>query len=174
MLKNNKLFNRVNSGLALPPKIAKQVVVFQPDKKQTGTGETLIVVGLDCSGWVLRPTGNPIIFGFVYGLFHALANSSEGFTELAFEILKTFSEVDIGKFAMVVCNIWRQRNSKLWNDSFQLEAQVVFSALKSLCDWVAAKEKKNGPSFSGNSLASGSLNNIDSSGVWQKPPVTYV
>ncbi|XVE90020.1 hypothetical protein DITRI_Ditri20bG0042800 [Diplodiscus trichospermus] len=54
---------------------------------------------------------------------------------------------------MVAWNIWRQRNSKLWNNSFLTEEQAVFSALEALCDWVAAKEKKGGPSFAGSSLA---------------------
>ncbi|XVE68769.1 hypothetical protein DITRI_Ditri09bG0096500 [Diplodiscus trichospermus] len=66
---------------------------------------------------------------------------------------------------MVAWNIWRQRNSKLWENAILTEAHTVYSALEVLCDWAAAKEKKEGLSYNGRMLANG-VNIAGPSAAW--------
>lgn len=66
----------------------------------------------------------------------------EGFTESVFYILNNWCEVDKGKFAMVLFNIWRQRNGKIWDDTLLSEEQVVHAAGIMLCDWLSAQNEK--------------------------------
>lgn len=67
----------------------------------------------------------------------AIENATDGaesFADLAFKIMDSWSEVQIGKFAMMVWKIWKQRNNKLWNDNLLPESQVLHLAGSMLCE----------------------------------------
>lgn len=58
------------------------------------------------------------------------SNDAETFADWVFSIFATLEKTEAGKVAMILWNIWRQRNEKLWYNSCQNEAETVHSALE--------------------------------------------
>ncbi|XP_073017389.1 uncharacterized protein [Primulina eburnea] len=88
--------------------------------------------------------------------------SSESFNELFFMLLSQMQGFTQSKFCMVLWNIWRQRNDKVWNDTFNDPSTTVRLALKFLCDWLRAKQLSQ-EIADAHSLESGCPD-------WHKPP----
>ncbi|XVF52726.1 hypothetical protein PTKIN_Ptkin05aG0041600 [Pterospermum kingtungense] len=92
------------------------------------------------------------------------AESVDGFVEFMHKALATWSEVDLGKLAMVIWSIWRQRNCKLWKNTLQTESRAVFFALEFLCGWLQAQERKKQVRSVDHSNSHGNV--VD---PWEKP-----
>ena len=91
---------------------------------------------------------------------------SERFGECLFRIMASLNHSDLGKFYMVLWNIWRQRIKKVWNCNCATPRQTVFSAMKFLYDWVQAKLLTDG-AVNGNQVENRATK-------WQKPHPSFL
>ncbi|XVF80377.1 hypothetical protein PTKIN_Ptkin15bG0065000 [Pterospermum kingtungense] len=66
----------------------------------------------------------------------------EDFSELVFSIMGSATSMHIGKFLMIIWNIWRQWNEKLWNKKVVSSSQIVYGAMEVPYDWLHARELK--------------------------------
>lgn len=71
----------------------------------------------------------------------------------------------VGKFLMILWDIWRERNEKYLKNSVVSASQTTFDAMEVLCDWMRAKNlKHDSVEFS----AAVTCN------LWHKPPELFV
>ncbi|XP_073020930.1 uncharacterized protein [Primulina eburnea] len=100
------------------------------------------------------------------------SNTSESFSDFVFKVLSVSNETIVGKIAMILWSVRKQRNNKLWNDSFLPATQATTFGYAFLCEWSGAKARSQ---FTAQNQhpQTGVLNENDEV-HWKLPPPTFV
>lgn len=69
--------------------------------------------------------------------------NSDGYLEWFFKVIHALSGLELSKFAMVLWAIWKQRNSKLWNNQVQSPSRMTRAAHEFLYEWLAVIRGNN-------------------------------
>lgn len=64
-------------------------------------------------------------------------SSTADFVDWFFWIIASLSELELGTFAMVMYNVWSQKNNKLWNGTCLPTDVAMLNTLSNLCSWLA-------------------------------------
>ncbi|XP_073014635.1 uncharacterized protein [Primulina eburnea] len=100
------------------------------------------------------------------------SNTSESFSDFVFKVLSVSNENIVGKIAMILWSVWKQRNNKLWNDSILPSAQATTSGYSFLCEWIEAKARSR---FNAqNQHPQNGVHNGNDKVHWKLPPPTFV
>lgn len=102
----------------------------------------------------------------LYDMIESSSLNAESFTELFFMLLSKLKGFEQTKFGMILWNIWRQRNDKVWTDTHKDPSTSVRLAMEFLCDWLRAKQISQ-EIASADSLDSGYSD-------WYRPPRSFV
>lgn len=133
------------------------------------------MVPLVCTFCELEVENNWHMFCFAQSCWHEsnleqvasrCSNDAISFNEWLFLMLSSLHGFEQGKFSMVLWNVWRQRNEKVWNNTHKNIVTTVSLATKYLCDWLATKH-----------LSNAEINNKEPwSGClkWHRPPSSFV
>ncbi|XP_073041827.1 uncharacterized protein [Primulina eburnea] len=108
----------------------------------------------------------------ILNLMDTFSNTSESFSDFVFKVLSMSNETIVGKIAMILWSVWKQRNNKLWNDSILPATQATTSGYAFLCEWSEAKARSQFNAQNQNPQT-GVLNE-NGEVQWKLPPPTFV